>query len=125
MDARPPCILVAEDDAIVRYAMCRELARDGYCTLEASDGTEALTRANEYDGAIQVLVTNVRMPKMDGHELTRAIKIVRPDIKVIIVSAFNEEYFPVAAEKPDFAFVKPVRYEALKRKIREMLEESG
>jgi DNA-binding NtrC family response regulator len=62
---------------------------------------------------------------MDGHELTRAIKAVRPDIKVIIVSAHSEEDFPVAAEKPDFAFVKPVRFEALRRKIREMLEEPG
>ncbi len=106
----------------MRYAMCRELSRDGYCLLEASDGHEALGRANDYDGAIQLLVTNVRMPKMDGHELSRAIKVARPDIKVIIVSAHHEKDFPVAAESHDFAFVKPVRYEALRRKIREMLD---
>ena len=104
--------------------MCRELSQGGYCLLEASDGSEALGRANEYDGAIQLLVTNVRMPKMDGHELSRAIKVVRPDIKVIIVSAHNEEDFPVAADSHDFAFVKPVCYEALMRKIREMLQDS-
>jgi CheY-like chemotaxis protein len=123
MDPKQHCVLVAEDDAIVRYNMCQQLARDGYCILEASDGCEALERASEYDGAIQVLVTNMRMPKMDGHELTRAIKAVRPDIKVIIVSAHREEDLPAAADSHDFAFVKPVRFEALRRKIREMLEE--
>ena len=69
MDPSDYCILLAEDNAILRYVASKTLSERGYCIIEAGNGREALQREGEYDGRIHVLITNVDMPGMRGHEL--------------------------------------------------------
>ena len=125
MDPSKYCILIAEDNHIVRYAAARALGQQGYCTVEAQDGLEALQKAAVYDGAIQVLVTNVRMPNMYGHELARELKVSRPDLKVLIVSADHEDDFPPEARAHDFALLKPVDSKRLVEEVAKLIGQDG
>jgi DNA-binding response OmpR family regulator len=116
------CILVAEDDSILRYATTRALSRQGYCVIEARDGKEALQRADEYDGTIHVLVTNVEMPEKNGHELARELKEKRPDLQILIVSGSDEPDFRPEARQFADALMKPVTSEVLLAKVHELLQ---
>jgi len=119
------CILVAEDDEIVRYLTARALSQQGYCVLQARDGEEALRLEAAYDGIIHVLVTNVHMPNMNGHELAREIKRKRPDLKILIVSAESEGDFPREAHHHDFALLKPVTSQELIGNVEQLLRQHG
>ena len=125
MDPSLPCILLAEDNAILRFTLSLAIAKAGYHVIEAEDGCDALQRAAEFDGCIRVLVTNIRMPRMDGNELLRRIRETRPDIKVIVVSAHDEAQFPPDCPRPDCLLVKPVYPDVVVRKIKEMLGSAG
>lgn len=116
------CILVAEDNAILRYVTTRVLTERGYCVIQAKDGKEALERADEYDGAIHVLVTNVEMPEKNGHELARELKEKRPDLQVLIVSGSDEAEFPPEARHAADALMKPVSTDVLLAKVHELLK---
>ncbi len=113
MSSEQYCILVAEDDSVLRYVTAHALSRQGYCVLEARDGAEALRLEAEYKGAIHVLVTNVTMPEMNGHDLARELKQKRPDLRVLIVSGDGEEDFPPEARSHDLSLLKPVTSAAI------------
>ena len=119
------CILVAEDNAVLRYVTTRVLTERGYCVIQAKDGKEALERADEYDGAIHVLVTNVEMPEKNGHELTRELKEKRPDLQVLIVSGHDEAEFPPETRHVADALIKPVTTDVLLAKVQELLTRYG
>ena len=125
MDPSDYCILVAEDNAILRYVAFKTLSEQGYCVLQAADAREALQREAEYDGRIHVLITNVDMPGMRGHELALQMKATRPDIKVLIVSGDGESDFPPEARGHDLALVKPVDSEALLSTVAVLLKDRG
>jgi len=116
------CILVAEDDSILRYTTARALSKHGYCVIEARDGKEASQRAAEYDGTIHVLVTNVEMPEKNGHELARELKGKRPDLQILIVSGSDEPEFRPEARHFADALMKPVSTEVLLAKVHELLQ---
>ena len=116
-----PCILVAEDDPVVRRMTIRALEPCGYQLLEAADGHKALTVASQFDGRIDLLISNVNMPRMTGHELAQAIKQARPDICVLIVSSEREEDFPPYAIHHADALLKPVEPRILVEKVRMLL----
>ena len=115
------CILVAEDQTISRYTMVRSLSKQGYCVIEAVDGKDALAKVAAYDGHIHLLVTNVRMPNMDGHELARELKRERPDVQILIVSGDHEENFPPEAVHHSDALMKPVDTATLLGKVDQLL----
>jgi len=74
MNSTDYCILIAEDNEVLRYVTSKALSGQGYCVIEASDGKEAMEREAEYDGKIHVPVTNVDMPGIKGHDLARQMK---------------------------------------------------
>ena len=125
MDPSDYCILVAEDDEILRYVTSKTLSEQGYCVLEAADGREAMRREAEYDGRIHVLITNVDRPGMRGHELAFHMKAKRPDIKVLIVSGDGEDDFPPEARSHNLALVKPVDSKALLSTVAGLLKDRG
>jgi len=84
-------VLIAEDDPVVRRAVVRLLNKHGYRVIEASNGEEALRAAEREDGAIQVLLTDVIMPRMGARELIDEIKKIRPDIKVLLMSGYADD----------------------------------
>ncbi|MBZ5583284.1 MAG: response regulator [Acidobacteriia bacterium] len=98
--AEIPIVLVAEDDAALRYSVCHFLSLLGFTVLEASDGQEALKSAREYRRRIDVLVTAVRMPGLNGLELANALAAERPRTRIIFTTADDVDLPAEALRKP-------------------------
>ena len=79
-------VLLAEDDRLVRDVVRAMLIDAGYQVLDAVDGMHALEVSRAYDGSIHLLLTDVKMPRMDGLELSNHISRERPGIKVLVMS---------------------------------------
>jgi two-component system, response regulator PdtaR len=81
------CILLVEDEVLVRMALADQLRNAGYVVLEASNADEALDLLNTEGHGVQLLVSDIRMPgKMDGVELAREIRVHHPQIKIVLAS---------------------------------------
>jgi hypothetical protein len=87
-DGGTETVLLVEDDDLVRKAARRILETDGYQVLEAANGADALALAEGFRGTIDLLLTDVVMPRMNGRDLATALRGVRPTIKVIYVSGY-------------------------------------
>jgi CheY-like chemotaxis protein len=81
-------VLVVEDDAIVRRVIVRGLRRLGYRVLEASNGAEAIALATQH-GAVDIVVTDVVMPVMSGHDFAERLRAVQPEVAVLFVSGYT------------------------------------
>ena len=92
----PRRILVADDEPSVRKVLCSLLRRQGYEVSEARDGEEAL---GLLDPEVAVLITDLRMPKLDGMQLFRRTLTDYPDLKVIIFTAYGRITESVEAVK--------------------------
>jgi len=86
-------ILLVEDEDAVRVFAARALKNKGYTVLEASGGHAALEQMQKHGGKIDVLVSDVVMPNMDGPTLVKHVRDSRPDIKVIFISGYAEDAF--------------------------------
>jgi len=84
-------ILVAEDERSVRHMVVRVLERAGYRVLEAPDARVALMLAREQDGPIDLLLTDVVMPRMHGTELAQQLRAERPGLRVVFMSGYPDE----------------------------------
>jgi CheY-like chemotaxis protein len=83
------CVLVVDDDPLVRFATVQILADAGFEIIEAEDAAEALAILKSHDQGIDVLVTDVRMPgRMNGFELSSVAKRKWPELRVIVTSGF-------------------------------------
>jgi two-component system cell cycle sensor histidine kinase/response regulator CckA len=94
-DAPPPpetrTVLVVEDEDAVRAVVCRTLDREGYAILDAPNAEVALERAAEFDGEIDLLLTDVVMPGMAGSELSQLLEARRPGLRVLYMSGHTED----------------------------------
>jgi CheY-like chemotaxis protein len=79
-------IMVAEDDLFVRNLVQLMLAKQGFILLSASDGQEALELFEAFKDPIHLLVTDVRMPRLDGLTLAERVRAQWPDTKIIAMS---------------------------------------
>jgi len=84
-------VLVVDDDAAVRSVMCRVLQGAGYRVLPAASGDQALHLADAHAGPIDVLVTDVVMPRMDGRALSVALRGRIPASRVLFVSGYTDD----------------------------------
>ena len=82
-------ILLVEDEDTVRSLARRVLQRHGYTVLEAGDGVAAMELCAEYDGAIDLLLTDMMMPRMSGHVLAERLGAQRPGIGVLYMSGYT------------------------------------
>ncbi|WP_349364856.1 MAG: ATP-binding protein [Roseitalea porphyridii] len=118
-------VLLVEDEDAVRMGGVRALTSRGYTVLEAGDGMEALDVLEEAGGKVDLVVSDVVMPEMDGPSLLREVRKDNPDIKFIFVSGYAEEAF--AKNLPEgarFGFLpKPFSLKQLATKVKETLEE--
>ena len=117
-------VLLVEDEDAVRLGGMRALSSRGYTVHEASSGVEALELYNELDGKIDIVVSDVVMPEMDGPTLLAELRKIRPDIKFIFVSGYAEDAFaknlPADAK---FGFLpKPFSLKQLATVVKEVLE---
>lgn len=86
-------ILLVEDEEAVRAFAARALASRGYTVHQASTGAEALKVMAAAEGGIDLVVSDVVMPEMDGPSLLRELRKTRPDLKIVFVSGYAEEAF--------------------------------
>ena len=82
-------VLVVDDERGVRDLVCRTLRDEGYRTLEAAHGGEALELVETGSEVIDLVVTDVVMPEMDGRELGRRLALSRPTLPVLYMSAYD------------------------------------
>jgi signal transduction histidine kinase len=118
-------VLVVEDEDIVRELVCEVLEEQGYNVICARDGVEALTVAEAFDATIHLLVTDVIMPHMNGHELAGKLSSLRPDMKVLYVSGYSDnDIGDHGVLDPRFELLqKPFTPQTLARKIRDVIRE--
>lgn len=88
---RTDTILVAEDDATVRESIVRVLTANGFTVLSATDGEDALTQLTYFDKPIHLLLTDVVMPNMNGRGLFQEAVKMRPGLKVLYMSGYNDD----------------------------------
>ena len=115
-------VLLVEDEVEVRQFAVRALKRQGYQVLEAADGVEALEVMEANQGTVDIVVSDVVMPEMDGPTLFKELRSRNPSIKVIFVSGYPNEAFRESLGSDDFAFLpKPFSLPQLAQKVKEEL----
>jgi two-component system cell cycle sensor histidine kinase/response regulator CckA len=126
-EARPrgtETILVAEDEEALREAICGFLRSLEYTVFAASTGHQALSIASQHEGHIDLLITDVVMPKMSGRELSQILESLRPNLKTIYMSGYTDDaVLRHGIQDVDAIFLqKPFGLDTLARKVRDMLE---
>ena len=119
-------ILFVEDEESVRELVSEYLKARGYHVLEAPDGITALEMADAYAGSIQLLITDVVMPKMSGRELAAKIATRRDQLKVLYISGYTDDsIFRHGVLEGGVSFLqKPFNLKDLAEKVREVLKGS-
>jgi len=120
-------ILLVEDEGMILRVARDALAGLGYRIITASDGAQALDMVKTMAGPVDLLVTDVVMPKMGGRELARRLSKLRPDIRVLFSSGYTENSIVehgVLDEGVEF-LQKPYTPVALARRVREVLDRSS
>ena len=84
-------ILVAEDEASLRDLVARALTFDGHEVMIANDGAEALELLTREGGAVELLLTDIRMPVMDGIALALAAARDHPDLSILLMTGYAEQ----------------------------------
>jgi CheY-like chemotaxis protein len=84
-------ILIAEDEEGVRSLVARALALDGHDVVTASDGAEALDALSREQGAFQLLLTDIRMPIMDGIALALAAARDHPQVTILLMTGYADQ----------------------------------
>jgi two-component system cell cycle sensor histidine kinase/response regulator CckA len=127
IDNPPRTILLVEDEPVVRSWVHAELEKNGYNLLEASDGADALLIAELHRGDIDLVVTDVVMPRVNGPELVKELRRLRPGVKVLYMSGYPEPFLGTSTElPPDLMYLqKPFPMTTLLDMIRELLGESS
>jgi two-component system cell cycle sensor histidine kinase/response regulator CckA len=117
-------VLLVEDEDAVRMGGMRALTSRGYTVREASSGVEALEVFHELEGKVDIVVSDVVMPEMDGPTLLGELRKIQPDIKFVFVSGYAEDAFAKnLPEDAKFGFLpKPFSLKQLATVVKEMLE---
>jgi len=117
-------VLLVEDDDIVRDLACRVLAKRGYQVLEAASGREAVLLCERHRGEIQILITDVVLPQMNGRELAERVRPLQPDMRVLYISGYtgNAIIHHGVLRPGTFFLQKPFTPETLLLKVRQVLE---
>jgi PAS domain S-box-containing protein len=116
-------VLVVEDEAQLRNMICEFLTRAGYTVLEAASAAEAMAKVERFGKTIDILVTDVIMPKMRGPELARMLQEKIPDLRVVYISGYTGTSLVREGilEEGTVLVQKPFKLQDLAQVIRETL----
>jgi len=115
-------VLVVEDAEPLRNLICEALGASGCTVLSAPNGREALRIVNGRKGAIDLLLTDVIMPGMNGPALAKQVRSLRPQTKVLYMTGYSGEFLRADMLIPGVSFIqKPFTPADLGRKIRKLL----
>ncbi len=117
-------VLLVEDEDAVRSFAARALGQRGYHVLEASTGAEALEVFSNYDGDVDLVVSDVVMPEMDGPTLMKQLRGSHPHLKIIFISGYAEDSFRRnLPENEEFMFLqKPFDLKQLAAAVKAALQ---
>ena len=122
---RPPggyTVLVVDDEEAVRRLACRMLTWTGYQALEASHGREAIATIEQHAGSVHLVLTDIKMPGMNGRELGRHVEQRWPGKPILYMSGFASEVFENGLLEPGAPFLsKPFTQDDLAQKVRGLL----
>lgn len=93
MSETHPKILIADDESLLRAVAAEILSDSGFTVIEAHDGVEALEALQNYSD-IELLISDVRMPRMNGYALVDAGIALRPDLRVLLMTGYSREPLP-------------------------------
>ena len=117
-------ILLVEDEEAVRAFATRALSSRGYTVLEAGNGVEALEIFKNHEEPIDLMVSDVVMPEMDGPTLANEARALKPETKIIFISGYAEDAFKGTERPEEIAFLpKPFSLKQLAAKVKEVLSE--
>jgi two-component system cell cycle sensor histidine kinase/response regulator CckA len=116
-------ILLAEDEPGVRNLLQRLLHAWGYRVFPARNGREAMEISDEHKGEIDLLVSDVTMPEMDGPELAQRLKSKRPRLRVILLSGYS--HTRIVLQRGWKFIQKPFQPQELKAAIEDSLKPEG
>ncbi len=116
-------ILLVEDEPSLRQLVARVLRERGYAVLEADRGGEALRQAEEHDGPIDLLVTDVVMPGLGGPELADQLRQRRPGLRVLFITGYSERAVRPRPEDGVALLTKPFSPTVLLQQVRALLSE--
>lgn len=125
--SRPPSetILLVDDEPVIRDVAQRALGRVGYEVLTSSSGPDAIELARAHDGPIDLLLTDVMMPEMNGRELADLLCAGHPGLRVLFISGFEERIVaPTGVLADGVGFLaKPFRIADLLAAVRDVLDD--
>jgi len=113
-------ILVADDEVLVRNLVTLIMQREGHFVLAAADGHEGLELSRQYPGKIDLLITDVEMPRLNGTDFCAHLIEERPEIKVLVMS--SADMTEIVSKNVNLMFLpKPFDGEALRERVRALL----
>jgi two-component system cell cycle sensor histidine kinase/response regulator CckA len=119
-------VLLVEDEPMVRTVAERELTRHGYKVVTATNGEEALERQAAGGPPIDLLVSDVVMPLMDGPTMVRQARKSFPDMPILFMSGYAEEQLRKSIDIANVAFLpKPFSVQELAEAVRKTLAEQA
>ena len=118
--ARQSVILVADDEALIRNLVTILMQQDGHMVLSAADGHEGLELSRQYPGKIDLVITDVDMPRLNGADLCAYLLEERPGIKVLMMS--GADMSEIVSQNINLPFLpKPFDGLTLKARVRALL----
>jgi DNA-binding NtrC family response regulator len=122
--SKPPVILLVEDESMVREITGQVLSHAGYAVLESSNAKEALQIANSHLGRIDLLLTDIVMPEMNGADLAQRMLHRQPDLVTVFMSGYAEHDLLKKAKLSSAVHIqKPFTVDALLSRVSEALNE--
>jgi len=117
-------VLLVEDEEMVRKLASELLSEGGYTVLEANGGEAAIHLGQEHKARIDLLITDVVMPKLSGKEVAEQLRAIHPETRVLFMSGYTDEAIVHhGIVDSDIAFIqKPFSERALAQKIRDVLD---
>jgi CheY-like chemotaxis protein len=122
---RSVTILIVEDNDNLRNLLHRALEGNGFSVLPAADGAEALRLCEQHDGTIDLVVSDIVMPRLNGLELEERIRAARPETKFLFITGFGDQ-FPALRERIKYGtniLEKPFLPSELLRKVEDTLNQ--
>jgi DNA-binding response OmpR family regulator len=117
-------ILVADDEPLIRNLVTLLLQDAGYLVISAADGHEGLELSRQYPGKIDLVVTDVNMPRMNGTDLCGHLREERPGIGILVMS--GTDIRKIVRQNANTLFLpKPFDGETLKAKVKAILSSAG
>jgi two-component system cell cycle sensor histidine kinase/response regulator CckA len=126
-DGRPATLLLVEDERALRGLVATVLQEEGYLILIADDGLDAIGVAEAHHGEIDLLITDVSMPRLSGVELAQRLLAQRPGLEVLFVSGYSDSRLlgQELNEKPVNLLPKPFLPDQLIERVAQLTRRSA